>query len=297
MRLRVDKVSVVPGLLAIISSVVLMAGCGGGGGTPVARTYLGTYSASGGAGELARGILTAAVASDGSVTLRTVDTQMSWIAFLGSGTVNSAGIMSATASSKNTSFTDVVTFIGTFSTQAGVNVGSGSWQTTSGGSGQWSCEENRNASMGNSGQWTLAVAGGSTRTYRYASAYGLVVHNPTAAGQPHEFLVLCFDGPSTPWPYDAIVFIPDPSQALPNIPLDTWGDMEILLSDSYDDWLLATEHDIAPATVTCSTLSTAVGGKLTGQIAGQLDTPNDAVLTLTDARFTNVSIVEELTVP
>jgi hypothetical protein len=73
--------------------------------------------------------------------------------------------------------------------------------------------------------------------------------------------------------------------------------MEILLSDSYDDWLLATRHGIAPATVTCSTLSTTVGGKLTGQMAGQLETPNDTVLTLTDARFTNVPIVGELTVP
>jgi hypothetical protein len=144
---------------------------------------------------------------------------MSWIAFLGSGTVNSAGIMSATARSKNTSITDVVTVSGTFSTQNGVNVGSGSWQATSGVTGQWSCEENRSATMENSGQWALAVAGGSTRTYRYTSAYALLVHNPTAAFSPHEFLVLCFDGPSTPWPYDAIVFIPDPSQALPNTPL------------------------------------------------------------------------------
>jgi hypothetical protein len=127
-------------LRAAVALVLLLPGCGGGsttgpGGTPtpaptptpfaLAGSYSGTFTG------LEAGTWTGTIGSDRSITITVPNTSVG--TFTGTGTVETNGSINM----RVTAGGFVITWAGTF-TQSGSGVnGAGTWQSTSGTSGNW----------------------------------------------------------------------------------------------------------------------------------------------------------------
>ena len=276
--------------LAVLTLAFVVAGCGAQDSTAQPSTDTAAIFTGSFLGKAVKGttfeLVIAAKISGGTVNVAVAGPNTSGL-FPATGACSALGAISFSISALNDGVPVSYSFKGTMERGARGVTGSGTWTSPTRWRGTWSISALTGAT--NSGSWTLTKPHLLNRKFAWNSAYAALVD---VGGQ--TVLAILFDRAGTAWPFDAIVTVKAPQNAVVGTAYSL-SDLTLRWSNAANEHYYAKER--APRKVTFSLKQLNTGGKLGGKLTATLvpfGSASSAVgWQVTNQPFANVVIVRD----